>query len=59
MNPLIEQASEAIGRAGMATIMTILFMAGFFAWVWYDYRPANPQQFEDADRLPFEEGGDC
>jgi cbb3-type cytochrome oxidase subunit 3 len=51
MNPLIEQASEAIGRAGMATIMTILFMAGFFAWVWYAYRPANRQKFE--------EGGDC
>jgi cbb3-type cytochrome oxidase subunit 3 len=58
MNPLIEQASESIGLPGMATIMTLLFMAGFLAWVWYAYRPANKKKFEDAAMLPFEEGGE-
>ena len=58
MHPLIEQASEAIGRGGMATIMMLLFMAGFLWWVWYAYRPANRKKFEDAARLPFEEGGE-
>ena len=58
MNPLIEQASESIGLGVLATIMTILFMVGFFAWVWYAYRPANRQKFEDAAKLPFEEGGE-
>ena len=58
MNPLIEQASEAIGLGGMAAIMTVLFLVGFLGWVWYAYRPANRQKFEDAAMLPFEEGGE-
>lgn len=58
MNPLIEQASEAIGLGGLATVMMILFMVGFLGWVWYAYRPANRDRFEDAARLPFEEGGE-
>lgn len=58
MNPLIEQASEAIGLGWMATIMTLLFVVAFCAWVWYAFTPANRQKFEDAARLPFDEGGD-
>jgi len=57
MHPLIEQA-EAIGPGWLATIMTLLFIAGFMGWVWYAYRPANREKFEDAARLPFEEGGE-
>jgi cbb3-type cytochrome oxidase subunit 3 len=38
--------------------MTLLFIAGFLGWVWYAYRPANREKFEDAARLPFEEGGE-
>lgn len=58
MNPLMEQASQAIGRGGMATIMTLLFVVAFLAWVWYAYRPANRKKFEDAAMMPFEEGVD-
>jgi cbb3-type cytochrome oxidase subunit 3 len=58
MNPLIEQASEAIGLGWLAAIMTVLFIGGFLGWVWYAYRPANRQKFEDAAMLPFEEGGE-
>ena len=39
MNPLIEQAREAIGLGGMAVVMTILFMIAYFGWIWYAYNP--------------------
>jgi len=58
MNPLIQQASESIGMGGMATVLTLLFMVAFFAWVWYAYMPRNKQNFEDAGLLLFEEGVD-
>lgn len=58
MNPVIQQASESIGMGGMATVLTLLFMVAFFAWVWYAYTPRNRKKFEDAALLPFEEGVD-
>lgn len=58
MNPIIQKASESIGMGGMATILTLLFIVAFFAWVWYAYTPRNKKKFEDAALLPFEEGVD-
>jgi cbb3-type cytochrome oxidase subunit 3 len=58
MNPLVEQASEYIGMAGLATVLTLLFVIAFLAWVWYAYTPRNREKFEDAALLPFEEGVD-
>lgn len=58
MNPVIQKASESIGMGGMATVLTLLFMVAFFAWVWYAYTPRNKKKFEDAALLPFEEGVD-
>ncbi len=58
MNPLIREASQAIGQGWLAGILTILFMVAFFAWVWYAYAPANRKKFEAAAKLPFEDGGD-
>jgi len=58
MNPLIEQAREAIGLGGMAVVMTFLFMIAYFGWIWYAYNPANKQKWEEAAMLPFEDGGD-
>lgn len=58
MNPLIEQAQEAIGLGWMAAVMTVLFMVAYFAWIWYAYNPANKQKWEEAALLPFEDGGD-
>jgi cbb3-type cytochrome oxidase subunit 3 len=57
MNPLIEQAREAIGLGGMAVVMTLLFMIAYFGWIWYAYNPANKQKWEEAAMLPFEDGG--
>jgi len=58
MNPLIEQAREAIGLGGMAVVMTFLFMIAYFGWIWYAYNPANKQKWDKAAMLPFEDGGD-
>jgi cbb3-type cytochrome oxidase subunit 3 len=58
MNPLVEQASEYIGMGGLATVLTLLFVIAFLAWVWYAYTPRNREKFEDAALLPFEEGVD-
>ncbi len=58
MNPLIQQARESIGMGGFATVLTLLFMVAFIAWVWWAYTPRNRKKFEDAALLPFEEGVD-
>ena len=58
MNPLIQQARESIGMGGFATVLTLLFMVAFVAWVWWAYTPRNREKFEDAAMLPFEEGVD-
>ncbi|MDP2470462.1 MAG: cbb3-type cytochrome c oxidase subunit 3 [Candidatus Palauibacterales bacterium] len=58
MNPLIQQAAGSIGLGWLATIMTVLFLTAFLAWVWYACTPRNRQKFEDASRMPFEEGVD-
>ena len=58
MNPLIQQARESIGMGGFGTVLTLLFMGAFVAWVWWAYTPRNRKKFEDAALLPFEEGVD-
>ena len=56
MNPLIQQASESIGMGGLATVLTLLFMVAFFAWVWYAYTPRHKAMMEEAAQMPFSDG---
>ncbi|MCB9743093.1 MAG: CcoQ/FixQ family Cbb3-type cytochrome c oxidase assembly chaperone [Alphaproteobacteria bacterium] len=38
--------------------VTVFFVGFFLAWAWIAYSPANRARWDEAARLPFEDGED-
>jgi cbb3-type cytochrome oxidase subunit 3 len=58
MNPLLHQAAETASLGWLLGAMTLLFLAGFGFWVWWAYRAKNRARWEEASRMPLNDGGE-
>ena len=58
MNPLLSDAARSVEMGWLLGLTTVLFFGCFLAWVWYAYTPKHQELFEDAARMPLEEGGE-
>ena len=59
MNPVLQQAADAVTLGWVLAVMTVVFVVFFLGWVWWAYRPANKPKFEAMARLPLDDGGDA
>ena len=57
MNPVYEAAKASIEGGWLMGLMTLVFMAFFFAWSWWAWAPANRQKMIDAASMPLDDGG--
>ena len=58
MNPLVKEAAEQIRLGWMMGVMTVVFLATFIFWGWWAYRGKNRKRWEEASRLPLNDGGE-
>jgi cbb3-type cytochrome oxidase subunit 3 len=58
MNPIIREAAGQVQLGWLMGIMTGLFLACFVFWIWWAWRAKNRGRWEEASRLPFNDGGE-
>ncbi len=56
MNPIRDAAADAATYGWLLGLMTALFTVGFGGWVVWACLPGNRSRFDDAARLPFDDG---
>jgi len=58
MSALFKQAAGSVTQGWIMGIITALFLASFLFWVWYAWAGRNRARWEEASRLPFNDGGE-
>ena len=58
MNPLLQGSRGGVTQGWIMGIITALFLASFLFWVWYAWAGRNRARWEEASRLPFNDGGE-
>lgn len=57
MNPVIRMAAETTQHGWILGATTIVFVTCFVGWVLWVYRPADRTAWEQAGRMPLDDGG--
>ena len=58
MNPLLHQAAASVSQGWLLGIMTVVFLGGFLFWTWWAWAERNRTRWEEASRLPLNDGGE-
>lgn len=58
MNPLKLAAAEQVQGGWIMGVMTVAFLVFFVVWTWWAYSKHNREAFEQAARMPLENGED-
>jgi len=58
MNPIIQEAASRVQLGWLMGIMTVLFFGTFLFWTWWAYRSRNRERWDEASRMPFNDGGE-